>query len=365
MLVQTTPGRVSESALIYNANKFSKLTNIQEYRFARRQLLREISNLERLKKCGKVPFAPVTLGLRNDKAEQHGLTTCGSIWTCPVCSSRILGHRAIEIRAAIAKWNEVGGKFILETFTLFHRSGETVAKQRSAIQAGWHKTNSGSFAKKHAKMGQVGYLRVLEVTYGHNGFHLHMHVLRFMDEMPDSKGLDAWSGEIFSKYQQGVVQAGFRAPSPRGHNFKVVSEPLKISGYFTKGFDNMPNEQPSNTVWNLATQAIANPSSSAATTWRNWEKWSKGMRQIAWSKGLRGTLGLGVEVDDQAIAEYEPILLITSEDVSSFGKLGALQARVRYHLERGDLTSLEAILQEHGISFNYVQAPTGEGSVPG
>jgi hypothetical protein len=346
-------GRVAlnSTPLIYNANNFSHLQIAQEHRYIRRNQIRSISGMERLKKCGKVPFGPVTLGLRGSRAEQHGFTTCGSIWICPVCSSRILAHRSQEVRQAVMNWEKQGGKFIFETFTLFHRSGETVAKQRLGIQAGWQKTNSGAGAKFNASMGQVGYLRVLEVTYGENGFHLHMHVLRFLNSVPESNVLSTWKSANYERFSRGVMAAGFKKPSRKGHDFTVVTDAERVVGYFTKGFDNPQLNEDSTSIWNLASRAIADPESRYAALWRQWERESKGMRQMTWSKGIRDTVGLGEELDDEDIAFYEAVFEIEKSSVNAYSNLGGLLVRLRSHLEKGDLTSIEAILGEHEIAF--------------
>ena len=41
-------------------------------------------------------------------AHYAGLTTCGSIWACPVCSAKIRNTRALEISAATAAWDFAG-----------------------------------------------------------------------------------------------------------------------------------------------------------------------------------------------------------------------------------------------------------------
>jgi hypothetical protein len=60
---------------------------------------------------------------------------------------------------------------------------------------------------------------------------------------------------------------------------------------------------------------------------------------------------LGEELDDEDIAFYEAVFEIEKSSVNAYSNLGGLLVRLRSHLEKGDLTSIEAILGEHEIVF--------------
>lgn len=329
-----------EPVLIYNASNTSTFDSLSDYRSERLQAMRGISGLERLKKCRAVPFGRVTLSLVGNRVIQCGLTTCGSVWACPVCSAKILTHRKYEVDDAISAWVNQGGYFILETLTLCHRLGDTVAKQRDALKVGWEAITHGSFSDNHKKAGQFGYLKVTEVTFGKNGFHLHFHILRFMKGDLSKAAQNKWMTKIFNKWQRSITSAGFRKPLESGHHFERVYDPERLKGYFTKGFDNpgtnksMSKPSP---VWDVLTEAIANPKSTHTFTWRTWESESKGMRQMTWSRNLRQSLGLVKELEDEEIIELPiPLLEIEPDDVSLYGHSGRTQSQVRRFLYDGD-----------------------------
>jgi hypothetical protein len=56
-----------------------------------------------------------------------GLQTCGSVWVCPVCSSKISPRRGAEIASAMASHKAVGGCVNMLTLTCPHQSGDNLA----------------------------------------------------------------------------------------------------------------------------------------------------------------------------------------------------------------------------------------------
>src|SRR5687767_384563 len=61
-----------------------------------RETMREITQRERLRKCGHCRYAPyvwLVRGTAGGSAWYTGLVLCGSSWCCPVCSSKIAAGR--------------------------------------------------------------------------------------------------------------------------------------------------------------------------------------------------------------------------------------------------------------------------------
>jgi hypothetical protein len=356
------PPVTTSSLLIYNANTGSRIDqDLREYRFGRRKDARKVSRHERFRKCGCTAHGQVTIGLKNGKAQQRGLYTCGSVWVCPVCSAKILAYRSKEVAEAIQEWQLREGTFVFQTLTLSHRPGDSVAKQRFWLTKAWNSLNKGSFAKIHKGYGQVGYLRATEVTFGSNGPNLHLHVLRFVDRKLSETEVDVWAGALFNKWADSVENLGAVRPKKSAHSFVQTHKADGLSGYFTKNFDNpiksgLPGK--STSIWALLTKAIEDPSSYFAKAWQAYETGSKGMRQLTWSRNLRAILGMVSEVDDEWIAQeqepYTPLLEILPEAVKAYGMLGQLQARVLRFVESGDLETAAQILAEHGVSCLYL-----------
>jgi hypothetical protein len=344
-----------EPVLIYNASNTSTFDSLSDYRSERLEAMRGISGLERLKKCRAVPFGRVTLSLVGNRVIQCGLTTCGSVWTCPVCSAKILTHRKYEVDEAISAWMNQGGYFILETLTLCHRLGDTVAKQRDALKVELEAITNWSFSESHKKAGQFGYLQVTEVTYGKNGFHLHFHVLRFMKGDLSKAAQDKWMTKIFNKWQKSITSGGFRKPLESGHHYERVYEPERLKGYFTKGFDNPgtnKSKSKSSPVWDVLTEEIANPKSTHAFILGTWEFESK--RNAANDIVNKSASVNGVSKRTREWRKYQTANPTAWNRTARYLPLLAfrkVQSQVKRYLSSGNLEAAESALIEAGIRF--------------
>lgn len=112
-------------------------------------------------------------------ASYSGLVTCGSVWACPLCASKIQGRRRLEIEQVMSWHEEVNsGKAVMVTFTfphiVFDSLRDLLYKQAKALQF-LRKGRVWDELKK--EMGYKGLVRGLEVTHGLNGWHPHTHEL--------------------------------------------------------------------------------------------------------------------------------------------------------------------------------------------
>ena len=72
--------------------------------FELRDTAASIMTDQRVFKCGKVPTSSnvEVLGYVNtDKTHYSGLQSCGSVWACPVCASKISERRRLEVSKGI------------------------------------------------------------------------------------------------------------------------------------------------------------------------------------------------------------------------------------------------------------------------
>jgi hypothetical protein len=355
----------SRLALSYNAsNGSTPVIDARDYRYERRAQARKISHLDRVRKCGRTPIGQVMIGLKGGHATQRGLYTCGSVWACPVCSAKILTHRSLEIADALKSWESKGGSFVFQTLTLSHLRGDSVAKQRSMLTIGWKAISKGSFAKTNSRNGQVGYFKVLEPTFGKNGPHLHLHLVRFIQGEVSDLDLQQWMNKVQTRWSDAIYAAGGRKPRNVAQHYRHLSSSSELQGYFTKNFDNpaygvdwaIGSDSSNFPIWGLLSKALALPESQYRQAWNSYERQSKNMRQITWSRGFRHQLGLGTEILDEEVTRqietFNPKVHILRESVRAFGNLGRLHSRVLRHIERGQMGLALEILNEHGIKFS-------------
>jgi hypothetical protein len=181
--------------------------------------------------------------------------------------------------------------------------------------------------------------------------------------------LSEWSTSIFSRWAASLVKQGFKAPQAKFHVFELVESPEKIKGYFAKNFDNsnvLPGTEMSSPgvvrghgMWGVLDFAIASHSSEACRIWEEWERTSRGKRQISWSKNLRKLLGLGKELsDDEAMNSsdlFVPLIAIDGASVRLLGRLGSIQSRVLRAVEKSDLATACQLLNEHGLNWWFTK----------
>lgn len=111
-----------------------------------------------------------------------GLQTCGSVWVCPVCATKIQTERVDEVRAAIEAWEASGGSVLHMVQTFRHGRADQLAAILEAFNRARRSFREGrAYGKAKAVLGLAGTITSLEVTWGEaNGWHPHAHGLLFV-----------------------------------------------------------------------------------------------------------------------------------------------------------------------------------------
>lgn len=135
-----------------------------------------------------------------------GLTTCGSVWACPVCTAKIQERRRVEIAKAMDGARAEGLQPMMVTLTFPHRRwddlGEMLDQQAKALKL----LRQGSpWRRFKDRCGYEGVVRALEVKHGKNGWHPHTHELWFVSADCDA---EAVSTEISDKWHSACRRAG-------------------------------------------------------------------------------------------------------------------------------------------------------------
>lgn len=114
------------------------------------------------------------------RTEYSGVLTCDSRWMCPLCAAKITERDRVELQHGMVLWKCCGGVTYLLTFTFPHdvtmqlREGVEKMQRAQALMKG-----KRAYKKIMAAAGVVGAVKALEVTYGKNGWHPHVHMLVF------------------------------------------------------------------------------------------------------------------------------------------------------------------------------------------
>lgn len=350
------------------------LSSRRAERYRRRGILWDVSTLERVRKCGRVRHDAQGVGLRrtsNGVSGFAGVCTCGSVWACPVCNAKVMVRRAIEIGGAVAAWQALGGECIFSTFTMRHHAGQGLQQLWDALSKAWGRVTSGKYWQADRKtFGIEGWLRAVEVTTGENGWHVHVHALLFVNEVQDL-AVRELQASMFKRWRSALVKAGLAAPLLAGQDSHVVTGPADkaLAEYFTKSIDQVHR------IGLELTQSQSKAARRAFSTrstwgllddveetgeldaWAEWERVSKGRRQLTWSRGIRERLGLRREESDEEIAAKEigtredELLIITPMGWADLCQSPANLGVLLDVTDVGGLHAARAWLDEKGIDF--------------
>ncbi|MBA3339342.1 MAG: protein rep [Geodermatophilaceae bacterium] len=291
-------------------------------------MLWDVSTLERVRDCGRVSVTPdggvgliVSDGPDGERiAGYRGLASCGSVWACPRCSAIINQHRATELREALASWGLQGGTAALLTLTIRHHRGQRLRDLWDGVVGSWSRLTAGRPWKEFkTRAGVAGAIRVVEVTHGASGWHVHLHVLLFLESSGDAVAqlvaLLTGQQPVLAAWQRIVGRAGLHALT-QAQDLRPVNlaeGTCTLGGYFVKsGWDaaaeiacgSLKTARTGNmTPMALLRHFTATGDADALQLWHEWETASANRRQMTQSRGLRDRLQLLACKPDDAVAD--------------------------------------------------------------
>lgn len=259
--------------------------------------------------CRKAPKQEIEIlkSKEHNKASYKGLYVCASLWTCPICAAKISERRRMELVGALACAKAQGLHVKLLTLTVPHGMGDDVTALLEGIKKAWRSTTSNRDGKALRKLlGVKGTIRALEVTYGQNGFHPHLHVLLFLEHDSTNQCVE---GLFCPLWQKACTKAGLPRPSDM-HGCRV-DDGSKAAAYASKW--GLESEMTKNhtkqgkaggmTPWDFLRAVLEDGPDAAKyrALFKVYADAFHGQRQLHWSKGLKALLEVG-EVSDEELA---------------------------------------------------------------
>lgn len=115
-----------------------------------------------------------------------GVTTCGSVWHCPVCAAKVAEARRAELQQGMVAHVHSGGAAYLLTLTFPHEAdhdlGDMLERFDKARQSWRNARKVKAILGAEGEAGVAGSVSSLEVTVSmENGWHPHLHLLVFAD----------------------------------------------------------------------------------------------------------------------------------------------------------------------------------------
>jgi hypothetical protein len=210
------------------------------------------------------------------------------------------------------------------TLTMRHQR-DALAACWEALSDAWAAATGRNSAARRAKQaaGVAGWVRRVEATWGPaNGWHLHVHALLFVPGAATQADADKLGRAMFGAWAARLTRVGLTpirdSGGLRAQLLDLDGARAEVGAYVTKGTytgegtaDNAALELTGGgkrgrgenlTPWGLLDAAIAG-NRRARAVWGEWEQASLGRRALTWSRGLRDELGLGEDVDDDALVD--------------------------------------------------------------
>lgn len=254
----------------------------------------------------------------SNRAYYSGLMVCGMIWVCPVCAARITEERRQELTNALAK---MGFTCYLITYTVRHNRKSKLKEMTDEMQKAFRFMKSGkAWQELTDEYEWVGSVKSLEVTHGENGWHPHQHELVFLDENLSKSAQNGLLASLRLKWDAALSRSGLSASWAHGVDLRATNQ--DVSEYVAKfghqpvvmgwGVEHELTKQPVKKGKNggrTPVQLLADYGQGdikAARLWQEYAAAFKGKKQLVWSKGLRGILGMGMELPDEEIAGTIP-----------------------------------------------------------
>lgn len=314
---------------------------------------------------------PIFRQLDGSSARMAKVKTCGSVWACPVCASKVAEVRRRELAYAMTKHIEAGGYAYLVTFTFPHYMGQALeelmepfAKARQSFQ------NSRKWKAVMDQAEKLGVVNSLEVTYGiGNGWHPHLHMLVFCNPgafgegEPDEHGrlnsaaIEHLRGEwVRLLEKRGLVDGSNRSWATQygldvrggkkaaeyiakwGHDESWGMSSELTSSHAKTGARDTWGTKDHYTPFQLLAMAKAGDG-HAICAFREFVKAFDGKRMLTWSKGLKAHFGIAEMDDEEAATEQELAL----NDEHQVGEIEPEQLQVlTKHGQLGDFLAFVA-----------------------
>jgi len=298
-------------------------------RFALQSAARELIPHERIRACFRYHLPnedKVTVHHHKTakKAYFSGLMVCGSIWHCPVCANRVSEERRKELHRSLMNWT---GGLAMVTYTASHHIGTPAKELIEAITDGVRRFKSGRFFNDAKQVyGWIGSAKALEITYGDNGWHPHVHELIFFNSELGETALDKLEFDMRIRWRDVLGARGYLASTERGLVLQTADS--KLAEYVAKWGHEPSIDNPNfRDKWSLdkeLTKSAVKKGKKHGRTptqmlldyvagdfqsgelWREYALAVKGKRQLVWSRGMREMLRLGIEKTDEEIAAEIP-----------------------------------------------------------
>jgi hypothetical protein len=288
-----------------------------------------------------------------------------------------MARRQLEIGAAVELWKDQGGQVLFGTMTMRHWTCHRLDDLWASVSKAWGRVTGGkAWISNKKRFGIAGWLRVVEVTFGRNGWHVHIHYLVFLEAWAVRADIEVLKASMFGRWAGAMASLGLPAPLMQGQDLRLLdgAADQQLSRYFTKAVHQnkrigleLTSTQTKTaraiyktySVWRFLDDVIDNGDADALDHWHEFQRASKGRRQLTWSKGIRERLNLRAEKSDEDIAVEElgtkdnDLVLITAAGWKII-TTHRLMVPILETVENQGLSGLHAMLDSWQIEYSLI-----------
>lgn len=262
---------------------------------------------------------------QTQKAFYGGLMVCGSVWVCPVCAAKISERRRSELRHAFDAHRADGGFCTMITLTFSHGRSDQLEDSLKALSEAAQKFRSGkAYDGLRKEIGLIGSVRALEITYGENGWHPHIHILNM-----HTNEIDPWEREDFEErfydlWAAACKKVGLKTSREHGLKLDDAAEAEEYIGKWGDlvkskwGIDREMTKANSKkgrvgslTPFDFLRVVVEDGDLQYQPQFKEYSDAMRGKHQLGWSPGLKKRFAIAEKTDEEvAAAKEEPADLL-------------------------------------------------------
>lgn len=320
----------------------------------------------RLCKCCRTALGEVVEVWRSEvrrTAAYRLLVRCGSVWQCPICSSRIGAARAVECGAAVGSHLAAGGSVLLFTHTFSHERGEGLGDLLRALKGALSRFyRDWAVRAVLADLGLLGRISALECTFGQgSGWHPHDHSLLFVasGSITDQHLAVLRSAWVRVCAKEGRIACPSRGLDVRGGDLAVGAYLSKLGNEVALANRKKGRGSDRFGVWQLL-ELAGEGSVWARLAFCEYAVTMKGRHHLRWSKGLKARFGIADRSDDDIVTgkgeEDERLYATITRDLWRGVVRSSLRGDLLAVLGVGDMESAVGLLDAFGLDSSGLQA---------
>lgn len=251
--------------------------------------------------------------LKTDKVFYNNLQTCGSVWHCPVCASKISERRRLELKRAFDMYKADGGYIAFLTLTFSHKKHDRLQDILDKFTLASRRLKSGRWYQDIKSFMQIdGSIKALEITHSElNGFHPHSHEVIFYKNDVDRDRLE---DEFFNRWKKCCNKLGLKVSRRHGLTLQDGQAANDYLSKFGEGNWSLDREMSKGHIKKGRSESSMTPFDFLKFYWMTEEEKYlklfqeyaivfKGKRQLVWSNGLKAMFAIGEKTDEELSKE--------------------------------------------------------------